>query len=621
MSAPDAADRWMLSIRELDLEQPFTGLELDESELAVQDELLESWLARLHPHDRLGRWARTQWSAEHHPERSEGIDKPGFEVKPYHQPPVFRFEDTLKHVDRSPRAHEYGIVGHPGSYATPAAPPIGEPGRANQPLFDKGGPPKEPTPLDPHKLFGGEVVQDPEGKRWRVAGTTGTAKELATATLYGEDYTGTQRKMTPKDFEGWLFVSAKPTSKGSSWTAKPLPPMVDDSGMVTLGKSAGGTQGARFGEGGGSSYVVKTYSGDSDRVATELLGNALYRKLGIAVPEAGELHFGGKPAVASKIVAGEVRPWKEPNAALAEGFMADALLANWDVVGLDQDNVLWDGDEPIRVDQGGTLEFRAQGGRKDFGPVPAEVWTMAGPQGQAHGTMALTPEGKAAGAAQIAAVLTPATVDELVDAAPFKDLAMRERVRQNLKARIEWMGKFSKGEVGEPKPLEGADVAAALGEAQKRLQLYPEQATALDGFVNGWAGPVNTALRSAAGPKDDQAVRFVVREMDSLLKAAKTPEDVYVNVALPLAPTPGSTLEDRGFLTGSLEPEPAREAAGPQGTVLRLLVPKGRNVLLVHPLADQLESGPPAQPELVLPRGARAKVSSSQGGVAEAVLL
>lgn len=615
MSTPDAADRWMEAIRELDEKEPFTGLELNPGEIEVQDELLESWLARLHPHDRLGQWARTRWAAEHHPARSEGIDRPGFEVKPYPQPPVFRFEDTLEHPELSPRAHEYGIEGHPAHYA----------GRANQPLFDDGAP-KEPTPtpLDPHKLFGGEIVQDPEGKRWRVAGTTGTSTTLATATLYKEDYTGTARKLKPKDFEGWLFVSGKPAGgKGSSWKAKPLPPKVDDSGMVTLGEPAGGTQGARFAEGAdGSKYVVKTYAGDSDRVATELLGNALYRRLGVAVPEAGELHFDGKPAVASKMVAGEVRPWSEPSAALAEGFMADALLANWDVVGLDQDNVLWDGDEPIRVDQGGTLEFRAQGGRKDFGPVPAEVWTMAGPQGQAHGTMALTPEGKRAGAAQIATVLTPDSVDELVDAAPFKDLAMRERVRQNLKARIDWMGRYSKGEVGEPKPLEGQEAAAALGEAQKRLQLYPEQATALDGFVNGWAGPVNAHLRSGAGAKQaDEGTKFVVREMDSLLKAAKTPEDVYVNVALPRAPAVGSTLEDRGYLTGSLEPGPAQEVAGPQGAVLKLLVPKGRNVLLVPPLASQLESGPPAQPELVLPRGARAKVSSSAGGVAEAVLL
>ena len=64
------------------------------------------------------------------------------------------------------------------------------------------------------------------------------------------------------------------------------------------------------------------------------------------------------------------------------------------------------GSEPVRIDQGGSLQFRAMGGLKDFGPVPAEVWTMAGPRGQAFGTMALSDEAKREQAAHIAKVLT-----------------------------------------------------------------------------------------------------------------------------------------------------------------------------------------------------------------------
>ena len=279
----------------------------------------------------------------------------------------------------------------------------------------------------------------------------------------------------------------EPTLEGWEKKAYQAPPadVWDDHGTVKLMGAAGGSNGARFAEAkDGTRWLVKAYRGHRDKVATELLANAVYRRMGVKVPEAGTLQFGGKPALAYPLLDGEVRRWEGEDETLAEGFMVDALVANWDVVGLEMDNVLWSPEgEPFRVDQGGTFEFRAQGSPKPYGPVPSEVWTMAGPLGQAFGTMALTPEGKRAGAARIAATLDDDAVDGLADAAPFEDGAMRERVRAMLKARVAWMGRYAdgdgdgagagqgrRGEVGARGGAEGAGAVPGAGDRGRRVR-------------------------------------------------------------------------------------------------------------------------------------------------------
>lgn len=204
-------------------------------------------------------------------------------------------------------------------------------------------------------------------------------------------------------------------------------------------KPAGGTSGARVTLGvGGEQWLVKSYGGDPDRVATELLANAIYRELGILVPEAGIGQWEGSSiAVVYPMLEGQTRRWKEPSAALAEGFVADALLANWDVVGLTQDNVLWQGDVPVRLDQGGTFEFRAMGERKQYGPEPVELETMLGPLGQARTAMLVTEELIERKSREAHCLLNPARISDLVAEAPFRDEDMRVRLEHNLLARLE----------------------------------------------------------------------------------------------------------------------------------------------------------------------------------------
>ena len=210
-------------------------------------------------------------------------------------------------------------------------------------------------------------------------------------------------------------------------------------------RPAGGTTGARVAtDRDGREWLVKHYSGNRDRVATELLANTIYRELGILVPNAGVIEWtlaSGRTVIALTypMLDGEIRRWDEPNAELAKGFVADALLANWDVIGLNHDNILWQGDTPVRLDQGGTFEFRAQGKRKEYGPEPVELESMLSPEGQARGRMAVTQEAIEQGAALVVERLTPARVEELISEAPFGDREMAGRLRVNLDHRIAWL--------------------------------------------------------------------------------------------------------------------------------------------------------------------------------------
>lgn len=355
-------------------------------------------------------------------------------------------------------------------------------------------------------------------------------------------------------------------------------------------KAAGGSNGARIAtDAKGLRWLQKTYRGDRDRVATELLSNAIYRELGVPVSNAGvgstqHPQHGETMALTYPLVDGELRHWTEPSEDLGEGFVADALLANWDVVGLDMDNVLWNGDTPIRLDQGGTLEFRAMGGSKEFGPVPAELWTMNQGSGQANGRMKITEASLKAQAADAAIRLTPERIDQLVDEAPFADEKMRERVRDALKSRVAWLDRFSRGEETLPKPREGReDVAGYFADRDADLEVYPDEEAALTDFLSNEEGireEVDEHLQLQV-PKEDASpeVARVVQNLDALLgfEGTRLREEVIAYVPLPAGIDPdsidGKTFTERSYLPLSVDK--------PDGDSIKVTLPAGMHA--VHP--------------------------------------
>ena len=127
--------------------------------------------------------------------------------------------------------------------------------------------------------------------------------------------------------------------------------------------------------------------GGWDQVQSEAMANEIYRVCGIPVP-AQKLYPDEKALVLQEIFGRLLKdcfPNQEENIRLklGEGFVVDALLANWDVIGSTEDNIMVDNNGngiPFRIDNGGSLRFRAQGGRKEFGPEVKELETMRNPK-------------------------------------------------------------------------------------------------------------------------------------------------------------------------------------------------------------------------------------------------
>lgn len=125
----------------------------------------------------------------------------------------------------------------------------------------------------------------------------------------------------------------------------------------------------------GKKYVVKAYK-NPQQAAAEVATNMLYRAAGIPVPDSRIVHgveVNGQKvtAVANEMIDGLKDGDKSSVTAakgeLVKGYGVDAMVANWDVVGMSHDNIGFDKDgKAIRLDNGGSLVFRAQGGAKDF---------------------------------------------------------------------------------------------------------------------------------------------------------------------------------------------------------------------------------------------------------------
>lgn len=156
-----------------------------------------------------------------------------------------------------------------------------------------------------------------------------------------------------------------------------------EAAKLALDESPGGTQGARLyiNEETGERYVGKTYehSGSpekaKDRCASEFIANSIYRLMGVLAPES---HMQDGKVFSKEIRGLQKFPYqwsagKQSNMAAAksfygesqdlkDGFVVDAWLANWDVFGLEYDNVLKDPEcRMIRVDGGGSMFFRGMG--------------------------------------------------------------------------------------------------------------------------------------------------------------------------------------------------------------------------------------------------------------------
>lgn len=166
----------------------------------------------------------------------------------------------------------------------------------------------------------------------------------------------------------------------SELTAPDIP---DISGWKQVGGQKGSNAGGTFEDESGQKWYCK-FPDDGNHAKSEVLAGELYKACGIKTAETKIISKDGKIGIASKFIDG-LKSDKDKVGALTgakAGFAVDAWLGNWDAVGLGYDNLLSDGKgNAVRIDVGGSLEYRAQGQKKgkDFGDTIPEVKSMMDP--------------------------------------------------------------------------------------------------------------------------------------------------------------------------------------------------------------------------------------------------
>ena len=159
-----------------------------------------------------------------------------------------------------------------------------------------------------------------------------------------------------------------------------------------------------------------------DRAIVEVLANRLYQMASVPVPNATLIEMKGQKAVASDWIE-DVTPMAAPAMAkhkdVRRNFVVDAWLANWDVVGLNADNIVkGPGNVAYRIDTGGTMIYRAQGKPKPFpGNTVTELESMRNPGTAPQASqvfLALTDAELKAGAKAVGGV-SDQQIDEVVN--------------------------------------------------------------------------------------------------------------------------------------------------------------------------------------------------------------
>jgi hypothetical protein len=202
------------------------------------------------------------------------------------------------------------------------------------------------------------------------------------------------------------------------------------SSLTKIRDLGGSTGAALFEDPDGGRWVVKT-NATQDHLKNEWLAFQLYRDLGITdLPENGIdaaptksrarawdktltdtaylrqvmlTKFIDAPTLGKFMEDDDIsdKDKESVRQILSDQMMFDAVMRNWDVVGMDLDNIVVKnlGSEiapaymPVRIDLGGTLNYRAQGGKKDGLTHRGVQETLYRLQGSAQGMFSLaTPE-------------------------------------------------------------------------------------------------------------------------------------------------------------------------------------------------------------------------------------
>lgn len=129
-------------------------------------------------------------------------------------------------------------------------------------------------------------------------------------------------------------------------------------------------------------YCKSKHKMSVDRVACAHLAMMLYRLFGVRAPKTMITTVDGLPVLMSKRVPGntEFRLDGLLGSDVRDGFVLDAWLGNWEVIGSDYDGVLVSGAKAYRIKSDASLVYDIENKRKEFGKEVHELDTMRNPE-------------------------------------------------------------------------------------------------------------------------------------------------------------------------------------------------------------------------------------------------
>lgn len=168
-------------------------------------------------------------------------------------------------------------------------------------------------------------------------------------------------------------------------------PFPTDPGKLRFVENLGGSTGAELVEDAQGNRFVRKTGNSPEHLRNECAVDEFYRASGVNVPECKLYETKKGPVKLSRYLGDteSLDKWwrkasKEEREAMKEklrkGFDVDVISGNWDVVGMNRDNILIKDGEPWRIDNGGAFGFRAQGAQKKpeewKAGWPDDLWSM-----------------------------------------------------------------------------------------------------------------------------------------------------------------------------------------------------------------------------------------------------
>ena len=300
-------------------------------------------------------------------------------------------------------------------------------------------------------------------------------------------------------------------------TAPGTPPSMD--AWQQIGGQGGSNPGGKFKDPTGQEWYCK-FPGDTDTAKSEVLAAKLYALAGLSGQDAMLITKDGKVGIASKWTnitkaSSAAALAKVPGA--LDGFAVDAWLGNWDVVGMALDNLQIGPDgKAHRVDAGGSLEYRAQGAKKPFGPKVEEIDTLRDAKLNPHS------------AAVFKGIKQADLVASVAKVAAISDVAIRAMVNEFGPGDAAAKAKLAETLIARKKDLLTRFPQAA--KAKKKHTFDPSKISSPPSFVNwggtGKSGPSSKEFLNQANEDAVQAI-FAAAKSGDLAAVQKLTAPVF----------------------------------------------------------------------------------------------